>query len=203
MKQVIGAAFIAISAVSMAPNAAAQLIQNGGFEASPIVGPYQYTSTLQGWTVTGNQTVVFNSAYAPVGAGSQSVQIERAGDSLSQSFASVIGQAYKLDFLLSGYNNAPNAHLGVAVNGASLGNFTGTGLLYIPYTLFFTGTAATTTLSFANLGPTLGSPSGSSYPHLDNVSVTAVPEPSTYVLMLAGLGFVGFVARRRQRQSAA
>lgn len=33
----------------------------------------------------------------------------------------------------------------------------------------------------------------------DNVSVSAVPEPSTYVLMLAGLGLVGFMARRRKQ----
>ena len=30
-------------------------------------------------------------------------------------------------------------------------------------------------------------------------SVQAVPEPSTYVLMLASLGALGFVARRRRR----
>jgi hypothetical protein len=31
------------------------------------------------------------------------------------------------------------------------------------------------------------------------VNVAAVPEPSTYALMLAGLGLVGFVARRRKK----
>ncbi len=35
------------------------------------------------------------------------------------------------------------------------------------------------------------------------INVTAVPEPSTYALMLAGLGVVGFVARRRQKASQA
>lgn len=37
---------------------------------------------------------------------------------------------------------------------------------------------------------------------LDNISVTAVPEPETYAMFLAGLGMMGFIAnRRRQRQS--
>jgi len=34
---------------------------------------------------------------------------------------------------------------------------------------------------------------------VSNVSVSAVPEPSTYALMLAGLGLVGFMARRRKQ----
>ena len=36
---------------------------------------------------------------------------------------------------------------------------------------------------------------------IDNVSlsIAAVPEPSTYALMLAGLGFVSFVANRRRK----
>lgn len=34
----------------------------------------------------------------------------------------------------------------------------------------------------------------------DCIPTTTIPEPSTYALMLAGLGVVGFMARRRQRQ---
>jgi hypothetical protein len=38
------------------------------------------------------------------------------------------------------------------------------------------------------------------YIGLDNVSVTAVPEPETYAMMLAGLGALGFMGRRRKAQ---
>lgn len=34
---------------------------------------------------------------------------------------------------------------------------------------------------------------------LDNITVTAVPEPETYALLLAGLGLMGMVARRRNK----
>lgn len=33
---------------------------------------------------------------------------------------------------------------------------------------------------------------------IDESIMTAVPEPETYLMMLVGLGLVGFVARRRQ-----
>jgi hypothetical protein len=34
---------------------------------------------------------------------------------------------------------------------------------------------------------------------LDDLTITAVPEPSTYALMLAGLGAIGFLATRRRK----
>ena len=34
---------------------------------------------------------------------------------------------------------------------------------------------------------------------LNNVSIAAVPEPETYAMMMAGLGLVGFMARRRKQ----
>ena len=37
---------------------------------------------------------------------------------------------------------------------------------------------------------------------LDNINISAVPEPSTYMLMLAGLGAIGMLSRRRAGKAA-
>jgi len=35
-----------------------------------------------------------------------------------------------------------------------------------------------------------------------NLQVAAIPEPETYAILLAGLGLLGFVARRRKQKAA-
>lgn len=39
--------------------------------------------------------------------------------------------------------------------------------------------------------------------NIDNVTVNAIPEPETYAMLLAGLGLMGFAARRRKQKLAA
>ena len=58
----------------------------------------------------------------------------------------------------------------------------------------FIADSSSVTFQFKDVNPTT-----SGYDiGLDNVSVTAVPEPETYALFIAGLGLMGFVARRRK-----
>lgn len=65
---------------------------------------------------------------------------------------------------------------------------------FASYQLVFTpGTTGAYDLSFSNAG---GDNVGAL---LDNVSVSAVPEPETLAMLLAGLGLIGTVARRKSK----
>ncbi len=76
------------------------------------------------------------------------------------------------------------------------GTFSGLGTIFGTSNLsqFVTGNN-TLTFKVRNIGQRTGNPSGLRISAL----VTAVPEPSTWLLMLMGFGFVGFQMRRRQK----
>ena len=61
-------------------------------------------------------------------------------------------------------------------------------LMYTPSSLALTGP----------LTLTIKGTSGSNASYSGTLNVTAVPEPESYALLLAGLGVLGFVARRRR-----
>lgn len=67
--------------------------------------------------------------------------------------------------------------------------------------LTFEPLAINTEYAFRVFGQTTGSPAGASYGgSVEFMAVAApVPEPEIYAMLIAGLGLMGFVARRRQR----
>ncbi len=68
-------------------------------------------------------------------------------------------------------------------------------------TMNFTATSSTQTLSFlATGGPNASAPP---FALLDGVSLTAVPEATTWALMVMGFGGIGTLVRSRRRQLAA
>ena len=125
---------------------------------------------------------------------------------ISQSFASTIGLTYNVSFYLGATNTRPDIPLSdgtpsgvkLTVNGVPAMIAFPTLAADAPSkwevrTGSFTATSASTTLSFEGT-------SGFNYIGLDNVVVTAIPEPGSMALMLAGLAAVGSLAARRRPQ---
>ena len=115
---------------------------------------------------------------------------------------------FELSFNLTGYNAASAAFTGrfasdnaaeVKLNGSTIA--TGTG--FTSWSGFSASSgfhAGVNTLDFVvtNFAQNGGNPAGLRV-EFDSSSVTAVPEPETYAMLIAGMGLVGFVARRRKQ----
>jgi Protein of unknown function (DUF642)/PEP-CTERM motif len=111
--------------------------------------------------------------------------------SISRNFSTVVGQVYKLTFDRSFNEPAPfKVQFGSTPATYSAGNVS-------PNTVFFTGNGNVATLTFSSTG--IAPPSnGAGGSVIDNIVVTAVPEPGEWAMMMAGLGVVGLIARRRR-----
>jgi len=126
---------------------------------------------------------------------------------ISQTVNTSLGQAYHLSYWYSprAGSQSGNNQINVFWNGVKLGGGTytnsgsgsgqsGNWTYWQQFEFDVVGTGNTGTLKFADAGT--ANTYGAS---LDNVSlVAAVPEPETYALMMAGLGAVAFMARRRR-----
>jgi len=106
------------------------------------------------------------------------------------------GLQYTLAFDLAGSQRSSVENVNVNF-GSAVDNFTvNSGDGFSNHTLLFTpSTTGIYSLIFQNAG---GDNVGAL---LDNVSVSAVPEPETYAMLLAGLGLLGFMARRRKESA--
>lgn len=190
---------------------AANLVVNGGFEAQTVQSPAGFdtfsagSQGLVGWHIDlRNVDLVSSSFWAPAG-GNNSLDLSGTGKGvISQVISTVIGQVYTLSFDLAGNPFGTSAIKGLSVNFGSTGLYdfdttghTGNNMGWTHYTTKFAAVSTNTTLSFASRT------AGNAGPALDNIAVTAVPEPETYAMLLAGLGLMGTLARRRQQRKAA
>ena len=133
-----------------------------------------------------DQSVAFTgnvASFASVGS------IFQGGDDVL-TFTGLAAGTYEFTLTLSGQNGL--------FTGASLNGIIGTTASSPGGKVFFGFVEGTSTAPFVLTlnGLNLGTQAKPGL-YSGELTVTAVPEPTTYALLLAGLGAIGFVARRR------
>ena len=177
-------------------------------------------TTMPGWSVVSAEIAWFKSGQAGIATQDGQYALDLTGfcdlglacgspgvyGGVTQTVATLVGGTYHLGFYAGSYAfNGVQPTLTATVDGSTqnflLDSTNQTAGAWTALGLDFVATSASTSITFGGVGGLRGS---TFYLGLDNVSLdltsapTAVPEPGTYALMLAGLAGVGFVARLRR-----
>lgn len=178
---------------------AQNLVVNGSFEADIVApGTWVIEQNFVGWT--GDPDIEIRNAFDGIAQdGVNYVEL----DTFSNSSMRQVITATGLVQLTFWYGARPGVSAGSNTISFSLGNLSGTllenatgvgGIEWLQYSgIVDLGTSGTATLTFTALG-TSDQLGGS----IDNVSVTAVPEPANAAMMIAGLGLLGGLVRWRK-----
>jgi Protein of unknown function (DUF642) len=203
---------VAIGLPSVCSAQASNLIVNGGFESPSVSFPWQNfavgSSAITGWTVIADTASVLNSNCclpASPYEGSQYLDLTGPNDSqrryggVAQVVATSIGQVYELSFQQGNYfNNTPSFDAGstgiLAVAGGTSENFTvgavASGSVWVRQSLTFVATSSLTTIALTGTA-------GNLYVGLDDVTVSAVPEPATWLQLSLGIAGLGLLRLRK------
>src|SRR5882724_10956401 len=211
------------AAIGLPTAKAVNIVANGSFETPtvPVGGFTTFASgsnAISDWTVvgpSGTSIAIINETFTqfgftfPAQDGVQWLDLtglnSNTTDGVQQTVATTPGALYDLSFFVGNISNpgglfGTTSTVGVQINGGPVVSFPNCGgvgstsLVWQQFTLPFTATAATTSITFINQDP-----SGDNNNGLDNVSLTlgqstGVPESASTLFLLATglLGLLGY-----------
>jgi PEP-CTERM motif len=206
-RTLFGTAVIALCGFSAAPSHAAIFFDS--FEIPTSTG-ITYGGTDSAGAVFGNGTGLqrngsaFNYAAAPDGV--QTAHIQSTGSFTETVTGLVAGQTYDLSFYYAARSGYGVDGLTVSDNSGTLFSSTPASSSWVLENVNFQAVANNDVLTFGGTTPqTLNAaedPAGDFNVGVDAVRVSAVPEPSTWAMMILGFAGIGLMAYRRSRKSS-
>ena len=196
--------------VGAAPSfAGTNLVVNGDF-GTPALSPGSWglftSAQVTGWSTTDPGGVMEIDTPGPIGPGknpyaAQSLEVNANNpETVQQTITGLtVGQTYWLAWAYGDRPGSGDESMQVWLNGALIttdsDTLSNSSLVWTNNGFEVIATSTSETLSFVGL-PDSGSPSYGN--EVTNVSLIATPEPSTWLLMISGLGFLGFAAWRQR-----
>jgi choice-of-anchor C domain-containing protein len=207
----------ALALLTVISPASAVTLINGSFETGPNPGSFLTlnggNTSITGWTVGGgDNSIDYIGSYWTASNGSRSLDLNGLNPgSISQLVTGLnAGSIYKVSFDLAGnpaggpavktidaFIQSSHPYL-FDTSSSTLGN-----MGWITESFTFTATGTSALLSFTST--TSGFSGNETYPTafgpaLDNVTISAVPELSTWAMMLLGFAGIGFLTYRKTQK---
>lgn len=199
---------LAVLAVTATSAHASVVVADGGFTDALSSTYVTYTSGQSfgggAWNVTSGSVDEIGTYWQAPAAGQGSLDL--SGDTngaISQALSGLsLGSSYAVTFALSGNpDGVPMIkNLQVSIDGQSQTfTFNDSGISrsamnYLTETFDFTYTGESNLLSFASID----NPDSAYGPVIGNIEISAVPEPSTWAMMILGFLGIGFMAYRHK-----
>lgn len=200
---------LSFAAVLLASSANAASVVNGSFEQGTNPGSFTTLGTgstaITGWTVAAG-TVDYIGNYWQASDGVRSVDL--SGGSIGTLAQTLSGLTFAKRYVVS-FDVARNPDGGTTprtgtfvANGQTFGfaytdaTSTRANMKWETVSYIFQATGTSADISFSS-----DSSGGCCFgPALDNVAISAVPEPAAWAMMIGGLGLIGGAARRRRSE---
>lgn len=174
-------------------------LANTSFEQTTVGGSYAYGNVASDWSFSSSAGVSANGTawQGSTVTGNHFAFLQNTA-AISQTFISSSQYNYVFSFDVA---LRPNYNAGqqvvVQLDGIQIASFTPTITWSNATASVLNVGAGTHTLAFLGTNPT-GARDTSAFIDRVAMNVTPVPEPETYAMLLAGLGLMGAIARRRK-----
>ena len=204
-KNLLAGVVLAASVLAGSASAATNLISNGHFvgvnpEGDAFITVNAGEAIIPDWEVLYGSVDWISGYWAGSDGDGYSIDLNGLTQgAIGQTINTEIGQSYTLTFDIAANPDFSGVRVAiVGANGVTIGteNYAlnqGDPVVWSSRSLYFTANSTTTQISFSS-----GNNDNCCYgAAIDNVSV-AVPEPTTWALMIAGFGGAGAMLRRRR-----